>query len=70
MLKKFVPEGRSRWKYRRRSFLTRRPRAASAALSRWATVRMLSRRERSLVKGASWRAWVGRVRTETFSATC
>jgi len=53
MLKKFVPQGRSRWKYRRRSFLTRPPRAASAALSRWATLRMLSRRERTLVKGAS-----------------
>ena len=27
-------------------------------------------RERRLVKGASWRTGVGRVRTETFSASC
>jgi len=61
MLKMTVQQGRSRWKHRRRNFLTRPPRTASAVLSRWATLRMLSRWERSMGRGASWRGWVGRV---------
>jgi len=46
MLKMAVQQDRSRWKHRRRSLLTRPPRTTSAVLSRWATLKMLSMRER------------------------
>ncbi len=43
--------------------------AANTAFPLWAMLRMLSGGRR-LVKGTPWRAGVGRVRIETFSATC
>ena len=76
MFKKTVQQGRSRWKHRRRSiFHPPIPSCQDSSFPKWATLRMLSRRERRLVQGASRRARVGRVRREDFStssftATC
>ena len=67
MFKKFIQQGRSRWKHRRRSILTRpTPSRWNSSFPVWAMLRMLSRRERSLGKRASWRAGVGRVRKADF----
>ncbi len=69
LLKKSVQQGRSQWKHRRRSFFhPPTPSCQDSLFSEWATLRMLSRGERSMGKGASRRARVGRVRRAAFSA--
>jgi len=58
-------------KHRRRNFShPPTPRCQDSVFSEWATLRMLSRGERSMGKGGSRRAGVGRVRRADFSASC
>ncbi len=65
-----VQQGRRRDKYRKAAnFHPPDPELPIQLFPKWDTLRMLSSRERSSRKGASRRAWAGRVRSLTFSAS-